>query len=182
MSGKNPNIQETTLHLSVFFDTTKTDPDKLAKLLDELLHGKLVDLDGWVETQVGPIHVNHLHCPAVEVEAPPNLSPRGGQATHTAYNAGTIDEALLALTQAKEASHIGGDACVYVSLTDSGIEPLPVDTMALINDASGGAVFEVRAKLPNGFPYNPLGMDSSELEDQAEQIRKFSPPEDEDGG
>lgn len=173
----NPNIRETTLHLSVFYDQAITDPDKLAAFLDEVLHGGLARsrLESF-----GHPHINSLHCPVAEVVEP----SKSNLASRAAYNASTIDEAIEALAKAKELSNLGGKACLYVSLTGSEIEPMPVEAFAVVNDETGGAVLEVRAVLPDDVLLrdNPLGMDSSELEDQAEQIRKFSPPEDEDDG
>ncbi len=66
----NPNIQETTLHLSVFYDTTKTDPDKIAKQLDAALQESLKHLPKLAQAMLGDLHVNHLHCPVVEVVEP----------------------------------------------------------------------------------------------------------------
>lgn len=58
----------------------------------------------------------------------------------------TIDEAIQALREARD--RLGGDACLVLSLTDSGIEDADVDGMTLVEDNDGAGYVQVEVWHP----------------------------------
>ena len=60
----------------------------------------------------------------------------------------TIDEAIGMLSDMREWSKLGGNTCLVLSLTDSGLPDVDVDDLALTQD-NVGAVVEVRVDHPD---------------------------------
>ena len=58
----------------------------------------------------------------------------------------TINEAIRFLKDARE--RLGGDACLVLSLTESGIEDADIDGMDVVQDCDGTRYVQVRVNHP----------------------------------
>lgn len=60
----------------------------------------------------------------------------------------TVDDAIQLLQEAKRTARLGGDTCLVLSLSGSGIENAAVNELAVVND-DDGSVVEVRVQHPD---------------------------------